>query len=113
MSPVREPVRPELIRSIEARLAPGDRCASATVAVKAGRHLLVADRLHRAATWAARCAAEPPAQRRATRPSLFGVTLMRVLPREGATIGVSGFDALDGSPILDVKPYQTLFETPS
>jgi formylmethanofuran dehydrogenase subunit E len=107
-----EPLCPELIRSIEMWLVLKPAVARAAAAVKAGRYLLVADRFHPAAAQDARYAAEPPAQRGASRPNSFGVTLRRVLAREGATISVSGFDALDGLPILDVKPCKPIFDAP-
>jgi tRNA-Thr(GGU) m(6)t(6)A37 methyltransferase TsaA len=39
------------------------------------------------------------------RPNPLGLTVVRVLKREGNILKVSGIDMLDGTPILDIKPY--------
>lgn len=39
------------------------------------------------------------------RPNPIGLTVVRLLAREGCTLRVSGIDMLDGTPILDIKPY--------
>ena len=44
------------------------------------------------------------AQRVHLRPNLLGMTTCHVLGVEGASIHVRGLDALDGTPVLDIKP---------
>jgi tRNA-Thr(GGU) m(6)t(6)A37 methyltransferase TsaA len=39
------------------------------------------------------------------RPNSILVTVVRLLGRKGTIFTVTGLDALDGSPILDIKPY--------
>ncbi len=39
------------------------------------------------------------------RPNHIGLTVVRLLRREGARLHVRGVDMLDGTPILDIKPY--------
>ena len=39
------------------------------------------------------------------RPNPIGLTVVRVLGRDGRRVEVAGIDMLDGTPILDVKPY--------
>lgn len=39
------------------------------------------------------------------RPNHIGLTVVRLLRREGPTLHVRGVDMLDGTPILDIKPY--------
>jgi tRNA-Thr(GGU) m(6)t(6)A37 methyltransferase TsaA len=39
------------------------------------------------------------------RPNSILVTVVRLLKRKGNVLEVTGLDALDGSPILDIKPY--------
>lgn len=41
------------------------------------------------------------------RPNPIGLTVVRLLGREGARLKVAGLDMLDGTPILDIKPYLT------
>jgi tRNA-Thr(GGU) m(6)t(6)A37 methyltransferase TsaA len=39
------------------------------------------------------------------RPNPIGLTVVQLLRREAASLRVRGIDMLDGSPILDIKPY--------
>ena len=39
------------------------------------------------------------------RPNPIGLTVVSLLRREGARLHVRGIDMLDGTPILDIKPY--------
>lgn len=39
------------------------------------------------------------------RPNSIGMTTVRLLERRGNILKVKGLDALDGSPVLDIKPY--------
>jgi len=45
------------------------------------------------------------ASRSPRRPNPIGLTVVRLLRREGDRLHVSGVDMLDGTPILDIKPY--------
>ena len=45
------------------------------------------------------------ATRSPQRPNPIGLTVVRLLGREGATLRVSGVDMLDGTPVVDLKPY--------
>ena len=44
------------------------------------------------------------AQRGKDRPNRLGVTVCRLLAVEGTTLRVAGLDAIDGTPVLDIKP---------
>jgi tRNA-Thr(GGU) m(6)t(6)A37 methyltransferase TsaA len=50
------------------------------------------------------------AQRTKFRPNPIGVTAVRLLAIEGAVVKVRGLDALDATPVLDVKPYVPAFD---
>ena len=39
------------------------------------------------------------------RPNPLGLTVVRLLGREGRRLRVGGLDMLDGTPVLDIKPY--------
>lgn len=41
-----------------------------------------------------------------TRPNPIGLSLVRLLERNGTRLSVSGLDYFDGTPILDIKGYQ-------
>jgi tRNA-Thr(GGU) m(6)t(6)A37 methyltransferase TsaA len=45
------------------------------------------------------------AQRGKNRPNRIGVSICRLIKVEGLTITVEGLDAIDGTPVLDIKPY--------
>jgi tRNA (adenine37-N6)-methyltransferase len=49
------------------------------------------------------------AQRGKNRPNRLGVTICRVLAVEGATLHVEGLDAIDGTPVIDIKPVMREF----
>jgi tRNA (adenine37-N6)-methyltransferase len=50
------------------------------------------------------------AQRAKMRPNRMGVSSCRLLAVEGLDLWVRGLDAVDGTPVLDVKPYMREFE---
>lgn len=41
------------------------------------------------------------------RPNPIGMTVVKLLERKGNILRVSGVDMLEGTPILDIKPYTT------
>jgi tRNA-Thr(GGU) m(6)t(6)A37 methyltransferase TsaA len=45
------------------------------------------------------------ATRAPVRPNPIGLTVVRLLKRDGARLHVRGVDMLDGTPVLDIKPY--------
>lgn len=47
------------------------------------------------------------ATRSPRRPNPLGLTVVRLLGREGRRLRVAGLDMLDGTPVLDLKPYLT------
>ena len=49
------------------------------------------------------------AQRGKNRPNCIGSTLCRILRIEGSTLYVSELDAIDGTPVLDIKPVMQEF----
>ena len=49
------------------------------------------------------------AQRGSGRPNRIGVTVCRLLAVEGRSLTVRALDAIDGTPVLDVKPYLAEF----
>ena len=47
------------------------------------------------------------ATRAPRRPNPIGLTVVRLLRRDGSRLHVRGVDMLDGTPILDIKPYMS------
>jgi len=50
------------------------------------------------------------AQRARHRPNPIGVTAVRLLKRDGNRLVVQGLDAIDGTPVVDVKPYVPAYD---
>ena len=75
-------------------------------------HLIVVWVFHRVTGY--ELTACPPSDNRAhgvfatrspMRPNPIGLTAVELLRRDGASLRVRGVDMLDGTPILDIKPY--------
>ena len=49
------------------------------------------------------------AQRAKGRPNRIGVSVVRLLGVDGRTLTVHALDAIDGTPVLDLKPFMTEF----
>jgi tRNA (Thr-GGU) A37 N-methylase len=49
------------------------------------------------------------AQRGKNRPNRIGLSVCRIIAVHGLTVEVEGLDAIDGSPVLDIKPVMTGF----
>ena len=44
------------------------------------------------------------------RPSPIGITVVKLKARKGDTLVVEGLDALDGTPVIDIKPFVRSFD---
>ena len=53
------------------------------------------------------------ASRSPHRPNSIGKTTARLLKRERNVLTVSGLDAIDGTPVIDIKPYQPDYDSPA
>jgi len=45
------------------------------------------------------------------RPSPVGITVVKLKERKGNRLIVEGLDALDGTPVIDIKPFVRTFDT--
>lgn len=52
------------------------------------------------------------ATRHPARPNAIGLSIVELVRREGATLHLRGVDILDGTPVLDIKPYVSRFDRP-
>jgi tRNA-Thr(GGU) m(6)t(6)A37 methyltransferase TsaA len=50
------------------------------------------------------------ATRHPCRPNPVGLSVVRLLERRGAILEIEGVDVLDGTPLLDIKPYVPDFD---
>ena len=44
------------------------------------------------------------------RPNPIGLSVVRLIARQGNTLEIEGVDMLDGTPLLDIKPYVPEFD---
>lgn len=51
------------------------------------------------------------ATRHPRRPNPIGLSVVRLLARRGNVLEVAGIDVLDGTPLLDIKPYVPDFDS--
>ena len=51
------------------------------------------------------------AQRAKHRPNPIGITAVELIEVRGAVLVVKGLDAIDGTPVLDIKPYVPAFDS--
>jgi tRNA-Thr(GGU) m(6)t(6)A37 methyltransferase TsaA len=87
--------------------------ASALADLVGMERLWVLSWLHRSGTWAPRVMPpRGPRQRRALfatrspdRPNPIGLSAVRLVRVDGCRLHVRGIDLIDGTPILDLKPY--------
>lgn len=93
-------------------LLPGRGLEDAVVDLDGFTHLWILYWFHRARGWRPRVL--PPrsdvrrgvlATRSPHRPNPLGLSLVRLERVDGLTLHVRGLDAVDGTPVLDVKPY--------
>jgi tRNA-Thr(GGU) m(6)t(6)A37 methyltransferase TsaA len=111
-APLSEPMRPEIHRAHASRLVLEDRFAPAVAVLETGQYLWVIYHLHRIESWEDDLMPTLFARRIPRRPNPIGITLVQVVACEETTITVSGLDAINGTPILDIKPYRPLLDTP-
>jgi len=50
------------------------------------------------------------ATRTPCRPNAIGLSVVELVRREGNVLHLDGVDILDGTPLLDIKPYTTKFD---
>ncbi len=77
-------------------------------------HIIVLFHFHRAGK--AKLRAVPPGESRPRgifstrsphRPNPLGLSVLKLLRRDGRRLEVAGVDIIDGTPVLDIKPYTT------
>lgn len=50
------------------------------------------------------------ATRSPNRPNPLGLSIVKLVKRNKSILHIQGVDILDGTPVLDIKPYSTLFD---
>ncbi|MGD1008738.1 MAG: tRNA (N6-threonylcarbamoyladenosine(37)-N6)-methyltransferase TrmO [Candidatus Aminicenantales bacterium] len=103
---------PRFLDHVAGEIAVFDEFAPALESLEGFSHIIVIFAFHRASGFKLRTV--PPGESRprgvfATRsphrPNPLGMSVVRLLSRDGPVLKVSGLDLVDGTPVLDIKPY--------
>lgn len=90
------------------------QCVEGLRDVTAFSHLIVTFAFHKSTE--AKLLVKPPGETRPRgvfstrsphRPNALGLTIVKLASRRGNTLRVTGIDMVEGTPILDIKPYTT------
>ncbi|MBA3794242.1 MAG: tRNA (N6-threonylcarbamoyladenosine(37)-N6)-methyltransferase TrmO [Rubrobacter sp.] len=100
---------------LEGELVIDERYLEGLADVERGQRIVVLFNFHRSPEFSAELLRQtPPHSGKETgifsicspvRPNPIGMSVLEVLGVEGASVRVKGLDMLDGTPILDIKPY--------
>ncbi len=100
---------------LEGTLVIDERYSEGLVDIERGQRIVVIFNFHRSPAFSAELLRQtPPHTRKKTgifsicspvRPNPIGMSVLEVLGVEGSTVRVKGLDMLDGTPVLDIKPY--------
>ena len=123
--PQRTPIQPVCADGSRGRVEIFTQYAGALDDIEGFSHLHLIYWLHRAAEIAGSIAGPSPlkvmpflddvprgvfATRAPVRPNPLGLSVVRLLERRGAELLVEDLDVLDGTPLLDIKPYVESFD---
>ena len=123
--PKQTPIQPVCAQGSPGRVEVFSQYAEALDDVEGFSHLHLIYWLHRAADIAGSIAGPSPlkvipflddvprgifATRAPVRPNPLGLSVVRLLERRGAELLVEDLDVLDGTPLLDIKPYVEGFD---
>ena len=109
------------LRTRPARIVLGPALTDGLLGLEPGSHIVVLFYCHRSTGYDLQVhpRGDPSrplrgvfAVRSPRRPNPIGVTTARVQRVEGNVLEVVGLDALNGSPVLDIKGYSSFFDTP-
>lgn len=103
-------------RDIIAQIVVREDLAAALTGIEEWSHLIVLFWMDRLAGKPSRLTTHPPQRddlpevgvfgtRGRGRPNPIGLAIVQLLKREGNVLTVKALDAYDGSPVLDIKPY--------
>lgn len=113
-----EPADPFVMQEEESRIEVFDEFSDGLLGIEENTHLQIIFHLHRSRKYRLRSEWYYGGERGVFacrsphRPGAVGVTEVKLIKREGSTLIISGFDALDGTPVLDIKPMVTRSKTP-
>lgn len=116
-SPLKEPTHERLnLKEIISEIVINENLTEALDGVEGFSHIIVLYWMHRAIRENKRLKTHPmgrtdvPEQgifavRTPNRPNPIGKSTVRLLERRGNILKIQGLDAIDGTPVIDIKPY--------
>ncbi|HCA40215.1 MAG TPA: tRNA (N6-threonylcarbamoyladenosine(37)-N6)-methyltransferase TrmO [Aminobacterium sp.] len=113
-SPVKDPVHPDLLKDVEAKIEIKPFYELGLDDLREGQEIIIVFRFHRSSSFhfhvhpkgdLARPLKGVFATCSPRRPNFLGVSRCVLKRKEGCCLHVSGLDAIDGTPVLDIKPF--------
>lgn len=117
VDPEATPIQPVFAKGCRGRVEVLPELAEGLHDLEGFSHLYLIYHLHRAG--AARLSVKPFLQdaeravfatRAPCRPNAIGLSIVELIHREGNVLHLDGVDTLDGTPLLDIKPYTARFD---
>jgi len=110
--PAETPVQPRFARGVAGRVELDPDLADGLDGIEPGSHVYLVSFLDRSRGFDLRLMPHFGDEERGVfatrsprRPNPIGLSLVRVVGRDGAVLHVENVDLLDGTPLLDIKPY--------
>jgi tRNA-Thr(GGU) m(6)t(6)A37 methyltransferase TsaA len=116
-TPVGTPVQSAYAENVDGEVVVDESFASALADIEGFDRLWLIYRFDRAGPFRPRVVPYRDTQERGlfatrapTRPNPIGLSVVQLLGRKGNVLRVRGLDILDGTPLLDIKPYVPEFD---
>jgi len=111
------PIQPSRARGIEGTVELGEEFVEGLADLDGFTHIILICHLHRAAGFKLKVVPYLDtelrglfATRAPSRPNPIGLSVVRLLNIDGRVLRIEGVDLLDGTPVLDIKPYVRDFD---
>jgi tRNA-Thr(GGU) m(6)t(6)A37 methyltransferase TsaA len=111
------PIQPSRARGIEGTVELEEEYVGALSDLDGFSHIILICHLHKAAGFKLKVVPYLDtelrglfATRAPSRPNPIGLSVVRLLSIDGRVLRIDGVDLLDGTPVLDIKPYVPAFD---
>ena len=114
--PKKCPIQPRYARGVEGRVVVDPEFEEGLDDLEGFSHVVLLFHFHRAEQYRLKVVPfldDVPrgvfSTRAPSRPNGIGMSVVRLLRREGSVLHIADIDVLDGTPLLDIKPHVTRF----
>lgn len=111
------PIQPKGAKEIEGKIILEEQYSSGLSDLEGFSHIYVLYHFHQAKRVAMRVTPFMDSQKRGVfatrsplRPNHIGISIVKLVSINGSTVLFKGADMLDGTPVLDIKPYIDTFD---